>query len=154
MARDRDELGRPRNARPRDALGRPLARDASHELPREPDPATPEEALQRGIACFNAGRFFEAHELWEFGWHPAPEPERDFWQGIIQVAVGFTHFQRQNPKGAVTLLERGAKRLSHYGRTHNGLPVAEIASAARAAAEEISRNGMEASPVPPAIPPV
>lgn len=149
--RDRDAQGRARNARPRDALGRPLPRGAIHQLPAEPDPGTPEEALERGITFFNKGRFFEAHEMWEFGWHPAPEPERDFWQGIIQVAVGFTHFQRHNPKGAVTLLERGARRLSSYGRIHMGLPVAQIADAALAAAEEITRDGMEASPVPPRI---
>ncbi|MHB8511139.1 MAG: DUF309 domain-containing protein [Actinomycetota bacterium] len=151
MERDRDDQGRPRNARPRDALGRPLPRNASHELPHEPDPSTPKEALARGIRLFNEGRFFEAHEMWEFGWHKAPEPERDFWQGMIQVAVGFTHFQRQNPKGAITLLGRGANRLSHYGRVHEGVPVADIASSARAAIQEIERFGLEASPAPPTI---
>ncbi|MGH2829625.1 MAG: DUF309 domain-containing protein, partial [Actinomycetota bacterium] len=141
----------PRNARPRDELGRPLPRDAEHRLPDEPDPATPDEAMRRGIDYFNAGRFFEAHEMWEFAWHPSPEPERDFWQGIIQVAVGFTHFQRQNYTGAMTLLERGARKLDAYGRTYKGLAVQAIASAARAAAEEIRRDGEEASPVPPVL---
>lgn len=151
MERDRDVSGRARSARPRDALGRPLPRDAAHGIADEPEPASDAEALDRGVALFNEGRFFEAHEMWEFGWHPAPEPERDFWQGLIQIAVGFTHFQRRNVHGAITLLERGAARLSGYGRVHSGVPVAEIASAALAAAEEIRRDGLDASPVPPEI---
>lgn len=139
--RDRDEAGRPKNARPRDSLGRPLARGAEAGLGPEPGPRTAEEALERGIEHFNAGRFFEAHEAWEFGWHPAPPPERDFWQGLIQVAVGFTHFQRDNAGGAATLLARGARRLDAYGDVHEGVPVAEIAAAARAAAAAIERDG-------------
>ena len=107
--------------------------------------------MNRGIEHFNAGRFFEAHEMWEFGWHPAPEPERDFWQGLIQVAVGFTHFQRGNMTGSTTLLDRGATKLENYGRVHDQIPVAQIASAARAAIQEIERLGPEGSPTPPYI---
>lgn len=149
--RDRDEQGRAKNARPRDALGRPLPRDQAGEFVEERDPASEEDALERGIAHFNAGRFFQAHEMWEFAWHPSPEPDRDFWQGITQVAVGFTHFQRGNPTGAMTLLDRGATKLEKYGKVYKTLPVAMIASAARAAHKEIERDGMEASPVPPTI---
>lgn len=149
--RDRDTQGRAKSARPRDALGRPLPREALGEFVEEPDPASEEEALERGIAHFNAGRFFQAHEMWEFAWHPSPEPDRDFWQGITQVAVGFTHFQRGNLKGAVTLLDRGATKLEKYGKVYKTLRVAMIASAARAAQHEIERDGIEASPVPPEI---
>ncbi|HEX9697432.1 MAG TPA: DUF309 domain-containing protein [Actinomycetota bacterium] len=147
--RDRDRQGRAKSARPRDALGRPLPRDAAAEYIEEPDPQSEDEALDRGIAHFNNGRFFEAHEMWEFAWHPSPAPDRNFWQGITQVAVGFTHFQRGNVTGAVTLLDRGATKLETYGTVHKTLPVAEIASAARAAQHEIEKHGAEASLVPP-----
>jgi hypothetical protein len=140
VPRDRDTAGRPRNARPRDELGRPLPRGAvgTPLEQTEPDPAT---ALDRGLAEFNAGRFFQAHEIWEEGWHPAPEPERDFWQGLIQVAVGLTHRQRGNPKGAVTLLHRGARKLRRYGERHAGIPVQTIADFADDAAARIETHG-------------
>jgi hypothetical protein len=148
--RDRDTGGRPKNARPRDALGRPLPRGATSALPAgepEPDPRT---ALDRGIAHFNAGEFFQAHEVWEEGWHPSPEPERDFWQGLIQVAVGLTHRQRGNPRGAVTLLERGARRLRRYPGIHHGVPCADIAAFAENAARTIEHAGTEAAlDIPP-----
>lgn len=150
-ARDRDRLGRPKNARPRDALGRPLARGAGPELPSEetePDPAT---ALDRGIEHYNRGEYFLAHEVWEEGWHPAPETERDFWQGLIQVAVGLTHRQRGNQTGAVTLLERGARRLRGYDPLHNGVRCAEVAAFAEGAARAIARDGLDA---PLDVPPI
>lgn len=145
VSRDRDPTGRPRNARPRDALGRPLPRDAAGGYVEEELPSDPMELLAIGVGHFNEQRFFHAHEAWETAWHPSPPDERDFWQGITQVAVGFTHFQRGNPKGSVTLLRRGAKRLGPYGTTFKGIPVSELASAALAAADAIEATGTEAA---------
>jgi hypothetical protein len=136
--RDRDERGRPRNARPRDALGRPLPRDAEGSFVEEVLPSDPMELLRIGVEHFNAQRFFQAHEAWETAWHPAPEEERDFWQGITQVAVGFTHFQRGNKVGAETLLGKGAGRLVRYGSTFHGVPCSALAAAARNAARDIA----------------
>lgn len=142
--RDRDARGRPKQTRPRDELGRPLPRDATNLMPEEGPTGTPEEALARGIEHFNAGRYFQAHEAWEEGWHPAPEPERDFWQGLTQVAVGLVHRGRGNAHGAVTLLRRGARRLQGYGETHMGVPVAMVAAFAADAADRIEREGLAA----------
>jgi predicted metal-dependent hydrolase len=143
--RERDDVGRPKNARPRDALGRPLPRGAPGALEAEPPARTPEEALARGIDHFNAGRYFQAHEAWEEGWHPAPEGERDFWQGLTQVAVGLTHRLRGNAHGSATLLRRGAKRLKPYGETHMGIHIGEISAFAADAADRVEREGVDAS---------
>jgi predicted metal-dependent hydrolase len=137
--RDRDRAGRAKNARPRDVLGRPLARGAENAITDEELPADPERLLDIGIDHFNAHRFFQAHETWETAWHASPSDERDFWQGLTQVAVGFTHYQRGNPKGSVTLLQRGARKLEKYGDVQKGLPVGRLAAGARAAAASIER---------------
>lgn len=150
--RDRDRAGRPRNARPRDQLGRPLPREAAGSLVEEELPDDPDELLAIGIAHFNARRFFQAHEAWETAWHPAPESERDFWQGMTQIAVGFTHFQRGNPTGACTLLRRGARRIEPYGRTFRGIPCETLAAAAREAADAIERDSTVESVAFPSIP--
>jgi len=139
-SRDRDPAGRPRNARPRDELGRPLPRDAEGGYVEEQLPSDPDELLAIGIEHFNQQRFFQAHEAWETAWHASPEAERDFWQGITQVAVGFTHLQRDNPRGSATLLRRGATRIEAYGPVFRGVPVADLAAAARAAADAIERD--------------
>ena len=111
-ARDRDEAGRARNARPRDALGRPLPHGSVGE-PRAPDGVvrTPEAALGEAQALLDAGRPFQAHEVLEDAWKSAPEAERQLWRGLAQLAVGLTHAARGNGPGAATLLTRGARSL-------------------------------------------
>ncbi len=47
------------------------------------------------------------------------------WQGLAQYAVGITHLQRGNPKGARTLLTRAIGRLEAHQRGDSssaGLP--------------------------------
>jgi hypothetical protein len=142
--RERDPAGRPKNARPRDELGRPLPRGAPGAITEEDLPEAPEELLEIGIEHFNAQRFFQAHEAWETAWHPSPRSERDFWQGLTQVAVGFTHLQRGNPKGSTTLLRRGAARIEPYGEHFRGIRCGDLAAAARAAADAVERDGADA----------
>ncbi len=58
-----------------------------------------DEKFQRGISHFNAGEFFEAHEVWEEIWLEEVEPEKTFLQGIIQIAAAFHHYCRENTDG-------------------------------------------------------
>jgi hypothetical protein len=115
--RDRDDEGRPRSARPRDAMGRPLPRGHSGEAPIDESITQPDDVLAAAQGALDAGRPFSAHEYLELAWHRSPESERNFWQGLAQLAVAFTHLQRQNLTGAAALLERSAERLSSYAGT-------------------------------------
>jgi hypothetical protein len=115
-ARDRDETGRARNARPRDALGRPLPYGAPGE-PRAPEGVvrSPEVTLREAQHLLDAGRPFHAHEVLEDAWKTGPHDERDLWRGLAQLAVGLTHAARGNPAGAATLLARAARSLGTAG---------------------------------------
>jgi hypothetical protein len=115
--RDRDEFGRPRNTRPRDALGRPLPQ-GSVGVPRIPDDLElpPAETLVYAQALLDRGLAFNAHEVLEAAWKNGPDDERMLWQGLAQLAVGITHVQRGNVKGAATLLRRASARLGHVSR--------------------------------------
>jgi hypothetical protein len=66
-----------------------------------------QDLLDRGLA-------FNAHEVLEAAWKNGPDDERVLWQGLAQLAVGITHVQRGNVKGAITLLRRASARLAHY----------------------------------------
>lgn len=60
-----------------------------------------EPAFREGIHLFDAGEWFEAHEVWELLWRPMPVgPERVFVQGLIQLAVSLEHHRRGNPRGS------------------------------------------------------
>ncbi len=113
--RDRDQIGRPRNARPRDAYGRPLPHGATG-IPTMPDDLTmpPAKALEEAQRLLDADRPFHAHEVLEAVWKASPEPERELWRGLAQVAVGITHLRRGNTRGAEALLSRAADRLVPY----------------------------------------
>ena len=115
--RDRDEAGRPRNTRPRDALGRPLP-PGSDGVPRIPDDLVlaPAETLAYAQDLLDRGLAFNAHEVLEAGWKNGPDDEAALWQGLAQLAVGITHVQRGNVKGAITLLRRASTRLAEDTR--------------------------------------
>ena len=147
--RDRDSAGRPRNARPRDGLGRPLPRDAGAGEARVPDDLLlpPAESLALAQRLLDEGRPFHAHEVLEASWKAAPAAERDFWQGLAQLAVGLTHARRGNTAGAVTLLRRGAGRIGPYaGADPYRVPVAAVVAAAETLADRIGAGGPD--PVP------
>src|SRR6516225_7383396 len=127
-SRDRDATGRPRNARPRDALGRPLPREALGQPPADDRPRPPLEALATAQDLINADRPFHAHEVLEAAWKAAPPAERDLWQGLAQVAVGLTHAQRGNARGAAALLRRGGLRVASYvGSAPHGIAAETVA---------------------------
>jgi len=65
----------------------------------------------RGIALFNSGRFFEAHEAFEDLWRAASGPERRALQGLIQICAGLTKHRRGLPGPAASLLAKGLANL-------------------------------------------
>jgi predicted metal-dependent hydrolase len=74
-------------------------------------------ALQAGLAAYERGDFFEAHELLEPAWMGTPDlPERALLQGLIKVAAAYVHDVRGNPAGIARNLT-GARRLLEEART-------------------------------------
>jgi predicted metal-dependent hydrolase len=150
--RDRDPAGRPRNARPRDALGRPLPRDTpardEQAEDRIPDDLLlpPAGALALAQRMLDSGKPFHAHEVLEASWKAAPQAERELWRGLAQVAVGLTHAQRGNARGAAALLRRGGQAVGGYATAAPyGIDAAGIARECARLAAQIAKDG--ATPV-------
>jgi hypothetical protein len=143
VQRERDDQGRARNARPRDALGRPLPRGAEG-VPRVPDELVlpPVPSLVEAQRLLDTGMPFHAHEVLEATWKAAPPPERDLWQGLAQLAVGYTHLLRGNPAGATTLLQRARRRVSLYADAPPyGIDVAGLVTWTDAVLSALEANG-------------
>jgi uncharacterized protein len=149
-ARDRDQAGRARNARPRDGLGRPLPRTASGDqaAPRIPDDlvVTPAEAAELGGRLLAEGHPFHAHEVFEAAWKSTPAPGRELWRGLAQIAVGLTHARRGNQGGATALLRRGARRVREEPANDAGVDAGYVAAQAEEIAARIDRGGLAAVP--------
>ncbi len=66
-------------------------------------------ALQTALHAYDAGDFFETHELLEPAWMgTADELERELYQGLIKLAAAGVHMVRGNPTGMANNL-RGAR---------------------------------------------
>lgn len=70
--------------------------------------------LQKAIAEFNQQKFYDCHDTLEAIWMESVEPDKTFYQGILQVAVGCYHLTNINWKGAVILLGEGIRKLREY----------------------------------------
>lgn len=94
--------------------------DAVRFLTREPLRRDGRD-LQRGVALFNAGLFFECHELVEGLWKASPGPDKGFYHGIVQAAAAFYHYEKHNRHGAVTLLTKAIPKLASYPSPYLGI---------------------------------
>lgn len=65
-----------------------------------------------GIALFNAGAFYECHEVLEELWLQATGNERQLLHALIQAAAALLHYQRGNFKGADSVQQRTLSKLS------------------------------------------
>lgn len=80
------------------------------------DPGATRRALAEGCRHFDAGRYFEAHEVWEDAWRVEGGDLRQLLQGLIQVAAGFHKGLVQGrPAGMMRLLSAGLTRLDAAG---------------------------------------
>ena len=139
--RDRDETGRPRSTRPRDALGRPLPH-GSEGIPRIPDDLelSPLETLAYAQDLLDRGLAFNAHEVLEAAWKNGPDDERMLWKGLAQLAVGITHVQRGNGKGAVTVLRRASAGLALGGTPPYDIDIAGLVDYADALIDDLAAD--------------
>src|SRR5262249_52489707 len=70
--------------------------------------------------------FFEAHEVWEALWAETTGPDRRFYQGLIQAAVGLHHFRNGNVRGAAKLYRSSRAYMEQYPSPHLGLDSARF----------------------------
>ena len=89
--------------------------------------------LARGLELIQAGGFFAAHEVLEDAWRAADQPERDFFQGLVHVAVAWYQAGRGNEVGCERQLEKALRRLGPYAPVHRGLDVAALLASIEAA---------------------
>jgi predicted metal-dependent hydrolase len=129
---------------------RRLAESPEQMWPRHKRPqAVPDAArsawFERGLAAYQRGEHFEAHELWEEIWRDAPrDPERQFLQGLIQVAAAMHKAIAMNhPRPAARLLARALLRLTDHPDTHWGLQLARLIREAERAKTELAQLGRD-----------
>ncbi len=85
----------------------------------------PQEFWQ-GIELFNTGKFYACHDTLEALWMESTEPDKSFYQGILQISVALYHLGNGNLKGAIILLGEGSNRLARYPSVYSQVDVDEL----------------------------
>ena len=85
--------------------------------------------LARGIALFNQGKFFDAHEVLEDVWRSAPAEQKKFFQGLVQVAVAFHHHSTGNQVGMRSVLARAIRNLRESQQHKGGIELEALLDA-------------------------
>jgi predicted metal-dependent hydrolase len=97
--------------------------------------------LYAAIAQFNRRWYFESHETLEDLWMVTPLPERQLFQGIIQLAAAFVHFVRGEYPGVLKLLDASLEKLREFTPERFGIDTASLVVEVARVRDEIAALG-------------
>lgn len=103
-----------------------------------------ESPLTAAVEQFNRQEFYACHDLLEALWVEALEPDKTFYQGLLQVAVGCYHLQNLNRHGAATLLGEGIRRLHGYQPDYQQVDVTPLVEQSLTLLEAVQQTPAEA----------
>lgn len=95
------------------------------ELDCQCQEALPPRAVE-GIRKFQAGEYYQQHDLFEAQWVEEPGPVRDLYRAILQVGVAYFQVTRGNHRGALKMLLRSVQWLSILPDECQGVDVKQL----------------------------
>jgi uncharacterized protein len=100
----------------------------------------------KGIDEFNQQLFFECHETLEEIWLEDHGENRNFYQGIIQIAAGYFKWQQGVPAGAVKLWRTGLEKIVPYSPIHLGVNIEALTEAVKRNLAELESSQQSGDP--------
>jgi predicted metal-dependent hydrolase len=94
----------------------------------------------KGIEEFNARLYFECHETLEEIWLEDHGPDREFYQGIIQIAAGYFKWEQEVLIGAIKLWRSGLEKLEKYPAIHLGVNLESFVRGVRDNLKEVETS--------------
>lgn len=108
--------------------------------------------LREGIRLFNTGRFFDSHESLEELYREAPEQDKPFIEGLIELAAACRLYcDFSETRGPARMVRHALIRLEHYEPHYLGIKVKRLIAAMEAWAQDITADA-HAGPALAAIP--
>jgi predicted metal-dependent hydrolase len=97
--------------------------------------------------CFNAQLYYEAHDVLEELWLPLRgTPQAKFYQGLIQVAGGFVHLQKNRIAPGGRLFALALANFEAYPAHHAGIDLEAVRRLCREQRQAILDSGETFNP--------
>ena len=85
-----------------------------------------EEAISEGILYFNNERFWECHEILEGVWKNCSGNEKFLVQGLILVAAGLVHYQKDEDEICISIFNRALEKLKNSSGQYHDIDIDKI----------------------------
>ena len=95
----------------------------------------------QGVEQFNQQDFYACHDTLEAIWINALPSDKNFFQGILQIAVALYHLGNENWRGAVILLGEGTNRLTAYPSDYGKIDLEQLIEDSRALLTRLQATG-------------
>lgn len=118
---------------------------------------TVDERFIEGLHLFNAGEYYDCHEVIEDLWleTPSEDPHRNLYKGVIQAAAAYYQYNRGILSGAIGLYRTAVMYLEPYSPIAMGLDVKGLLKELRAGFAQLDKwDGQGDPPAPPEEPKV
>lgn len=100
-----------------------LSRDCDCDLP---------VVAREAIAKFNAGEYYEQHDLLEALWMETESPVRQLYQAILQIGIAYYQIEQENRRGAIKMLSRALRWIDYLPESCQGVDVTQLRANAEA----------------------
>ena len=98
--------------------------------------------------CFNAGQFYEAHDVLEELWLADRQGANGaFYKGLIQLAGAFVHLQKNRLRPAAALFKLARENLSKYPSPHEDLDLKQAIQMMASWLTDLEAGGYELNPL-------
>ncbi len=105
------------------------------------------DPLGAGLELLRRGHHFAAHEELELAWRAAAPEERDFFQGLVHLAVAWYQAGRGRRLGCERQLEKARRRLAPYAPAHRGIDVSSLLEQVDRAAATVATGSLYLPPL-------
>ena len=85
-----------------------------------------EKAISEGISYFNNERFWECHEILESVWKNCDGDEKLLVQGLILVAAGLVHYQKDEDPICLSIFNRALEKLENSDSQYHNIDIDKI----------------------------
>ena len=85
-----------------------------------------EKAISEGVDYFNNERFWECHEILEGVWKNCNGNEKFLVQGLILVAAGLVHYQKDEDSICISIFNRALEKLERSNGEYHNIDIDKI----------------------------